>query len=342
MPHPPVPHPPVPPSLSRVLRAVGVGERDIVSLAPLTGGTYNSVTRLTLTGGRDWVVKTPPPHAAAGLRYERDLLVNEVAFYTAAARAAGPAVPRVVHSEPDPASPSGAYLVMTACPGRPWHEVDGEGLAADGPALRTGLGRLVGRLHAVTGPAGFGYPAEPFGPLAPTWRTAFTAMTEAVLADAEAYRARLPYPVDHIRTVLAGAAGVLGDVVRPALVHFDLWPGNLLVAGAPGARTLGGVVDGERMFWGDPVADFVSLALFGDLEEDRDFLDGYAQSTGEDVAFTDSVRLRLSLYRSYLYLIMLVETVPRAVGPEAADTTWELVAPHLVESLTAVRAGGGA
>ncbi|MFJ6516475.1 phosphotransferase family protein [Streptomyces sp. NPDC091406] len=343
---------PGPSPLPRVLDALGVGERDIASIVPLTGGTYNTVTRVTLADGRDWVVKTPPPHTAA-LRYERDLLVNEVAFYTAAARAGGPAIPRVVRSEADPAAPTGAYLVMTARPGRPWHEVAPTADDRDEPRLRGELGRLVGRLHTVTGSAGsgfagsrpagsgFGYPAEPFGPLAPTWRTAFTAMTEAVLADAETHRARLPYPVGHIRTVLAGAAHVLDEVVRPALVHFDLWPGNLLVTGEPGARTIGGVVDGERMFWGDPVADFVSLALFGDIERDRDFLDGYAEAGGESVEFTDALRTRYALYRSYLYLIMLVETVPRAVAPEAADETWESVAPHLVDALDAVRLGAG-
>ncbi|MEV4875895.1 phosphotransferase family protein [Streptomyces cyaneofuscatus] len=321
--------------LPRILRALGVTDRDLASCTPLTGGTYNTVTRVTLTDGRDWVVKTPPSHSA-GLRYERDLLVNEVAFYTAAAQAGGPAVPRVVHSEPDPTAPTGAYLVMTARPGRPWHEVDWAQDPHDERRLRAELGRIVGRLHAVTGPGGFGYPAAPLGPPAATWRTAFTAMTEAVLADAETYRVTLPYPVDRIRTVLARAAPVLDDVTRPALVHFDLWPGNLLVAGEPGARAVGGVIDGERMFWGDPVADFVSLALFGELEEDGDFLAGYAESSSGRLEFSDSVRLRLALYRSYLYLIMLVETAPRGVGEEAAAETRQLVAPHLVAALDAV------
>ncbi|MEV1025964.1 hypothetical protein [Streptomyces sp. NPDC050264] len=36
------------------------------------------------------------------------------------------------------------------------------------------------------------------------------------------------------------------------------------------------------MFYGDPVAGFVSLALFGDveIEEDEDFLTGYATGGG--------------------------------------------------------------
>lgn len=124
---------------------------------------------------------------------------------------------------------------------------------------------------------------------------------------------------------------MLDDVTRPALVHFDLWQGNLLIAGAPGARTLSGVIDGERMFWGDPVADFVSTALFGNIEEDEDFLAGYAV-TGGPVRFDGSLR-RLAFYRSYLYLIMLIEVVPRHYGPEHRERIWSHAGPQLVAAL---------
>lgn len=176
------------------------------------------------------------------------------------------------------------------------------------------------------------------GPPAPTWRAAFTTMTDAVLADADTYGARLPRPADRIRPLLAAAAPVLDDVTRPALVHFDLWQGNLLVDGEPGARTIGGIIDGERMFWGDPVAEFVSLALLGNLEEDKDFLAGYEEGSGRPMVFDASVRLRLALYRCYLYLIMLVETVPRRVPQEQLDRVWTEVGPHLVSALDDVEA----
>ncbi|WP_405783383.1 phosphotransferase [Streptomyces sp. NBC_00859] len=79
-------------------------------------------------------------------------------------------------------------------------------------------------------------------------------MVRTLLAAPERYGARLlPY---RDRRVIAAASGVLDDVSRPALVHFNLWQGNLLLAGADGERCVSGVVDGERMFWGDPVADF--------------------------------------------------------------------------------------
>ncbi|WP_053735273.1 hypothetical protein [Nocardia sp. NRRL S-836] len=76
---------------------------------------------------------------------------------------------------------------------------------------------------------------------------------------------------------------------------------------------LTGLVDGERAFWGDPVAEFVSPALFGGIEADVDFLAGYG------FAFTDADRVRLAAYQAYLYLVMLTERVPRGSTDEGVE-----------------------
>ncbi|MFB7917958.1 phosphotransferase family protein [Streptomyces sp. NPDC056061] len=325
---------------SAVLRSVGLTENRIVACERLTGGTFNTVTRVVLTDGDEWVVKVPPPAVAGTLMsHEHDLLVNEATFY-AHADVAAP-VPRVLHAEFAPDAPTGPYVIMSACPGRPWHELAADPAmpAAETRRLRRDLGRIVARVHDVTGPGGFGCPGLALGPLAPTWRQAFTAMTDAVLADADTYRARLPRPTAGIRALFAAASPVLDDVTRPAPVHFDLWQGNLLVDGESDARTVGGIVDGERMFWGDPVADFVSLALFANAEEDDDLLAGYAEGAGRAPEFDTSMRLRLALYRCYLYLITLVETVPRRAPREQRDWAWREVGPQLVSALDDVESG---
>ncbi|MEU2247442.1 aminoglycoside phosphotransferase family protein [Streptomyces sp. NPDC019224] len=324
--------------LSDVLGSPGIASSLIASCEPLTGGTYNAVSRVRLTDGRDWVVKVPPPATRDRLAYEHGLLVNEVTFYHAAAPfAAETAVPLVVRAELDPAAPPGPYVVMSARPGQPWHELTGAMADGEEARLRNALGRITGRLHGVPAPGGFGYPSGALGPLAPTWREAFTTMTDAVLADARRYAARLPRTPADIGALLGAASYVLDDVTRPALVHFDLWQGNILVTGEPGARRVGGIIDGERMFWGDPAADFVSLALFGDIADDKDFLAGYGGAApGGPVEFDGSLRLRLALYRAYLYLIMLVETVPRGVCGERLEWTWNEVAPRLEAALEEV------
>ncbi|NYV73237.1 phosphotransferase family protein [Streptomyces sp. UH6] len=323
------------PAVTALLAAVQVTPAEVAACTPMTGGTYNSLLRLVLRDGRRWVVKRPPAAGSgSALRYEHDLLRGEAEFFRAARDVSGVPVPQLVHVEDGGSPPVVSGIVMTECPGVAWSEVDTSLTAGERTTLRQELGRVVARLHSLTGPE-YGYPARPFGPPAADWRSAFTAMTGAVLDDAEHHGIELPRPTTQVRELLAEAGEVLTAVTRPALVHFDLWQGNLLLDGDVGARTLSGVIDAERMFWGDPVAEFVSLALFDDIERDDAFLTGYAEAGGE-VAFTDTVRLRLDLYRCYLYLIMLVEAVPRRYSPEQLAWTRRTVGKHLTASLDAV------
>lgn len=259
----------------RVLADAGLPPDALSGVRPLGGGTYNTVEEILLSDGTRYVLKVPPPPAVPGLRHERRLLVAEAGFCAGAEQARVPA-PHAVSLAPDHAEP---YLLLTACPGVPWPEAAPSDEERE--VLRTELGRQVARLHRVTGTA-YGYPTDALGPLAPDWRTAFTAMTDAVLADVRDHRPWLPCPADEVAAVFRAAAPVLDAVTVPVLVHFDLWPGNILVdrSGPDGPARIGGLIDGERMFWGDPLADLVSLALLGDIERDDAFLAGYAEEGG--------------------------------------------------------------
>src|SRR4051794_19732638 len=82
------------------------------------------------------------------------------------------------------------------------------------------------------------------------------------------------------------AYGALAEVTVPRPVHFDLrrgnmWRGNILLDRSAGDVRIGGLIDGERMFWGDPLADSVSLALLGDIGRDEAFLEGYREAGGQ-------------------------------------------------------------
>ncbi|GKQ33804.1 phosphotransferase family protein [Streptomyces sp. A012304] len=309
----------------QALASAGLPPARLAGLQPLSGGTYNTVEEVRLTDGTRYVLKIAP--TVPGLRHERRLLVSEADFYRAAAEVGVPAPRLVVLDDP--------HLLMTLCPGEPW---DGSLPEAERGPLRTELGRQVARLHEVTGP-GFGYPSGALGPLAADWRTAFTAMFDAVLDDARDYGAWLPRPADEVAAVARGAHDALDEVTVPRLVHFDLWPGNILVDRSAGEVRIGGLIDGERMFWGDPLADFVSLALLGDIRADEAFLAGYREAGGHAV-FDTPARLRLALYRAYLYLIMLTETMPRAADEEHHRWVREAVAPELLRALDEIEHAG--
>ena len=313
--------------LLRVLADAGLGGGDPAGLRPVGGGTYNTVYRLPRRDG-NLIVKISPAPAAPVLSYEHGLLGTEALFDRLAA-AAGVPVPRVLHDERDHPALDGDVLVLGECPGVPWQPATHTD--AERYRVRHRLGRLVARLHTVTG-TGFGYPGEALGPMQPRWDTAFLRMAGAVLDDAGRFGVRLPRPAAEIRDVVAAHAGTLAAVTTPVLVHFDLWDGNLLVDRGPDGARLTTLIDAERAFWGDPVADFVSVALAGDVEDDAAFLAGYRAGGG--AALDPPARLRLALYRVYLHLIMLVEAVPRDLP---ADHRWFLrqrIVPALITDLT--------
>jgi aminoglycoside phosphotransferase (APT) family kinase protein len=276
----------------------------------MAGGTFNTVYLVTLTDGARLVVKIAPESGTPLLGYERGILGTEALFYRLAGNCPGVTVPGVLAV--DAADGTGGYLVMTECPGVPWPALAPQPDAGERDALRAELGGQVARLHEITGTA-FGYPSGAVGPLRETWRAAFLDMVDAVLADAERFAVTLPRPAAEIRALFESKAEVLDEVTRPVLTHFDLWDGNILVETGQDGHRVGAVIDAERAFWGDPLADFVSLALFADVEDDAAFLRGY-RGAGGTVTFDAASRLRLSLYQSYLYLIMWIEVVPREYG----------------------------
>jgi aminoglycoside phosphotransferase (APT) family kinase protein len=295
--------------LDAALTASGVSQDRVAECRGLAGGTYNTVYLVRLDDGTRLVVKIAPDGSLPALSYEQGILGTEALYYRLASRCPGVTVPAVVAADE-----AAGHLVMTECPGSPWPHLTPPPDGEERDELRAELGRQVARLHTITG-TGFGYPSLAVGPMRESWRAAFGDMVEAVLADAVRFDVTLPLPVAEVAGLFAERSTALDEVTAPVLVHFDLWDGNVLVDSGPSGRRIGGLIDAERAFWGDPLAEFVSLALFGDIEQDAAFLRGY-RSAGGTVTFDAATRQRLVLYRAYLYLIMWVEAVPRGYGPE--------------------------
>ncbi|MET8147685.1 phosphotransferase family protein [Actinoplanes sp. NPDC049668] len=257
----------------------------------LSGGGFAAVWRATLTDGREVVVKVGPPPSARLLRYERGLIEAEAAYFRLVRSGApGVPVPEVLHVGAD-------WIVTSLLPGTALTGVP------DSAGVREQLGAAIAGLHRITGPH-FGYAGE--RARGADWPAAFGAMLDALLADAADWAVPLP---PGIGALTARHAGNLATVTRPALLHFDLWDGNVLAAGG----RLTGLVDGERYLWGDPLLDLVSPALRRRIEDEPEhpFLRGYSAATG--LVLDDAARTRLALYRVHLYVLMLAEGPSRGI-----------------------------
>ncbi|WP_109632965.1 phosphotransferase family protein [Lentzea atacamensis] len=291
--------------------------------AELTDGWFNTAYRVRLDDGRAAVVKLAPPAEVPVLRYERGIMATEAMVYRRLATLPGVPAPEFLHAGED-------FLAVSVLEGTTWDKA-GDLPEATQRALRRELGAITARLHTLTSEDGrFGYPAEEAALSAPDWRTAFTAMVDALLEDAARWQSELGVTPGEIRTLVADGGYALDEVTKPALIHFDLWPGNIFIDGS----RIVGLIDHERAFWGDPAAELVSLVFGGDTGPDSDLVRGYTEAGGV-LDFTPAFQHRLALYQLYLSLLLIIE-----FGPRGYDNAEHLAfcRSYLADNLARLRA----
>jgi aminoglycoside phosphotransferase (APT) family kinase protein len=313
-----------------VARAYGPGqvpEGDATDWATEFGnGWFNVAYRIRLRDGAEVVLKIAPPPGVEVLSYERGAMATELAALELIATHTGVPVPAVHHADTSHELCDADYFFM------PFIQGDNLALVREKlpPAERHAYGEALGaanrELNGIRG-AAFG---RLTGPGHPSWRSFFTGMVEDILQDGERRAVELGFGYGAVRAVLAEHAPALDEVTEPRFVEWDLWDGNVLVRDGE----IAGVIDHERAFFGDPLAEHgflgVHLPAFGDPAA---FLRGYGSAP-----VTQGEVTRHLLYCLYLSLVMVIETVYREFA-DAGPYVW--ARERLVESMTLLGATTG-
>jgi aminoglycoside phosphotransferase (APT) family kinase protein len=61
--------------------------------------------------------------------------------------------------------------------------------------------------------------------------------------------------------------GYLDEIEVPRLLHGDLWLFNILIRRGSGEPDIAGILDADRAWWGDPMADW-TMFIFAHAEQD--------------------------------------------------------------------------
>jgi len=294
---------------ARVERLVrdALGPVEFTAHEEFTDGYFNAAHALDTADGRRLVVKIAPDKGLKLQRYEADLMGAEIDCFERAI-AAGVPMPRLWHGDADR-----GLMIMDRLAGVTLLSVRETLSREELHGLRREIGALSARFGDVTGEH-FGYRRPSGRTAADTWSAAFAAMAADAAADVAdgPWTPGLPLPLDAITAKLNGEKDLLDEVDRPSLVHFDLWDGNVFVVREDGRWRVEAFIDGERAFYGDPLAELVILK-FSSGDELAPTVDGFlgrAMTAGEE--------RRLSLYRVYLSLLILGELGVRGYGPEDA------------------------
>lgn len=296
------------------------GNTDVVDHEEFTDGFFNAVHAVALADGRRLVVKVAPDPDLKLLRYEVDLMATEIEFFERAAGADVP-MPEVQHADV-----AAGLMIMERLSGVSLPKAKEEMTGPELLALRREIGALSARIGAVEGER-FGYPRKSGRTMSERWSTSFSAMVGDVLADADELGAPLPRPAAEIRDIVAGHRSLLDEVQRPSLVHFDLWDGNVFVERGETGWAVEGFIDGERAFYGDALAELVSLKFVSD-EEITAVVDGFL---GRELTAGEERRVRL--YQVYLWLILITECEVRGFNPEQTASQRSFGTENLIRDL---------
>ena len=243
---------------------------------------------------KEVVLKIAPKDSVRVLRYEQNVMRAEVDALKLVKDNTGVPVPRVLFYDAAGTYCDSEYFFMEKIRG-----VDFNSLLSGLSAGQTGqiikrIGRLNREINEVKSDK-FGYPAQAKRQTG-SWKAAFAGMVSDILADGEEAGIKWPVPYHEIENIAASFIYACDDVTTPRLIHWDLWPGNVLIDNG----NITGIIDFERALWADPLMEY----YFRKHALNRDFIDGY----GLDPSLLDkNAKIRLALYDLYLAIICVVE-----------------------------------
>lgn len=243
-------------------------------VAPLSGGSVAEVWRVAMPDGAMLVAKTADDTGTLGLEgWMLDYLARHSAL----------PLPKVIHAE-------NRLLLMAFVEA-------GDPIDADAERHAAGL---LAALHAIEAPA-FGLERDtligelhqPNAPL-PRWLDFFRDRRLLYMAREALDAGRLPAAtMRRVERLAARLSTWMGDDARPALIHGDMWSGNVLVK----RGRIAGFVD-PAIYYADPEIELAFSTLFGTFG--RAFFDQYGAIRPLRPGFFEA---RRDLYNLYPLLV---------------------------------------
>ena len=274
----------------------------VTALEPLGNGEFNAAYKVTCENGANYALKIAPPDDSKVLTYEKNMMESEVFWYGQMHDKTDILCPGVIVSDFTKNIVKSNCFIMDLMEGKPLYEVNFTEAGYEDIA-RQKIGMLT-KIHRISNDK-FGYRQTG---LKDTWYEALRSMASNLVADCKTLGRETPDGEKFIELIDKHEA--LLRTVPCRMVNFDLWDSNVLFNEKTGKICW---IDPERGFWGDPVADFITLGpgqkvpLSAKAKE----LAIYNETALEKLSLTKETEIRYALAVCYLALIEEVEKYVR-------------------------------
>ncbi len=292
--------------INMVKKAFGE-DTTINKITEIKQGFFNLAYCLTIQGNHKIVLKVSPPKHVKVMRYEKDIMENEIEVLNKINSTIDIPVAKVLNYDCDKDIIENEYFFMDFIQGTPLDNVYDEFNEKQRNSISSDLGKYVKQITSIK--------SDFFGDITKkekqfsTWSEAFLFMIKELLDDARDIRLKLPYEYNAIYHLIERYSGILDKVEKASLVHKDLWKGNIFVD--PQNPQITAILDFERAIYGDALLEPVC----GSLLHDTAFMNSFIGRT----YLEDDEKIRAVIYSVYTFLIMVLECSFRQYPWENSD-----------------------
>jgi len=227
----------------------------VISARELGGGTFNT-TFLIILPDQQVILRIAPPPTAELAWHEQQLMRREQhiqPFFAAVAHL----MPRTLMADFTHQVIPRDYIFQTFIEGERWDDIADSFTGEEAAQLWEQFGRITKSIHSTVGTTfGGPYPMTEFQ----TWSQTIMDRLERVIDG----MAKLQLDLTDIGSVMAivrNQTAKLDAIQQPRLLHGDLWLFNILIQRSSDGPAIVGILDADRAWWGDPLADWTMFVL---------------------------------------------------------------------------------
>jgi aminoglycoside phosphotransferase (APT) family kinase protein len=232
------------------------------SFDELGGGTFNTAYLVRLSDGQNVVLRIAPPPTADVDWQDAFLMRSEHAMQPFFAPVAA-LMPKTLLVDFTHQILDRDYMFQTFIAGERWDDAWDELAPEEKDRLWSQFGDIMRQIHAVPGEA-FGLPRRGFQ--FQRWSECVIDRLERTLQAAM----ELQLDADNLARTLElirAHPQHLDEIEVPRLLHGDLWLFNILISRGTGGPNIVGILDADRAWWGDPMADW-TMFIFAHAEKE--------------------------------------------------------------------------
>ena len=265
----------------------------VTQIKALDTGEYNAVCQVT-AAEKEYVIKIAPPPGLPVLRYEQNLMSSELAWYEKVAAHTSITLPHIHFLDLTATAAHSGYFIMDRLPGRALNEMKLS--VTEKKNATSAMAEMAAQIHKIKNDK-FGYIQTG---LHSNWHQAIRAMTSNIINDAKKVNKPLKDGLELLAHIDRHQETL--EAAECTMVNFDIHSANVIANANNYA-----MVDLERSFWGDPVAELVNLEMMLPLEEKTISIAAYNKLADTPIELTKETKIRYAIALGYLGLIMGTE-----------------------------------